>query len=67
MDLAELREVLHERIVEAEPTPIAELHDGDAGQGLRHGAPMEDGVLVDRPLLLEVGHPVEDLRHGRPS
>src|SRR5262249_32102838 len=44
---AQLRHVLHRRVVQREVSAVAKLHDRDAGQRLRDRGPVIDRLLVD--------------------
>ena len=50
----QLRHVLHDGIVERQPATIAELHDRDAGEGLRDRGPVVNRLGVDRPFRVEI-------------
>ena len=53
MHLAQLRHIACRRIVERKQAPVAQLQDGDGGQGLGDGGPVIGGLGVDR--LMGVG------------
>ena len=58
VDGAQFGDVTDDGVVERQAPAIAQLHDRDAGERLRDGRPVEDGLLVDRLLRVEVLQPV---------
>ena len=62
MDGAECREVFDDRVVEFEKAAITQLHNGNAGEGLRDRSPVIDGAFVNRLLFLLIGEAEEFLR-----
>jgi hypothetical protein len=59
--LPQLGQVLHRRVVEGEQAAVAELQDGDPGEGFRDRGPVEDRVGGDGHAQVAVGEAVDGL------
>ncbi len=55
VDHPEFGEEFEDRIVEAEPAPVAELEEGHGGERLGDRGPVEDRPLIHRPAGFQVG------------
>ncbi len=57
VDLAQLRQVGDDPVIERKEAAVPELHDGDGGERLGDRRPVVDGALVDGLAQLGIGEP----------